>query len=61
MLLHDPFSPKNRELDAGTVEAILVKLGVLDGADPLRPLHEAIAAAGYRPRSLRFSSPGGSR
>ena len=28
----DPFSPKNQDLDAATVHAILAKLGVLDGA-----------------------------
>jgi trehalose synthase len=28
----DPFSPKNQDLDAATVQAILAKLGVLDGA-----------------------------
>jgi trehalose synthase len=33
----DPFSPKNQYLDAGTVQAILVKLGVLDGAAPAAP------------------------
>ncbi len=33
----DPFSPKNQQLDAGTVQAILVKLGVLDGATPTAP------------------------
>jgi trehalose synthase len=33
----DPFSPKNQPLDAGTVQAILVKLGVLDGAAPAVP------------------------
>jgi trehalose synthase len=30
----DPFSPKNQPLDAGTVQAILARLGVLDGAAP---------------------------
>jgi trehalose synthase len=30
----DPFSPKNQPLDAGTVQAILTRLGVLDGAAP---------------------------
>jgi trehalose synthase len=35
----DPFSPKNQDLDAATVQAILVKLGVLDedGAAPQVP------------------------
>ncbi len=33
----DPFSPKNQPLDAGTVRAILAKLGVLDGAAPKVP------------------------
>jgi trehalose synthase len=33
----DPFSPKNQELDAGTVRAILARLGVLDGAAPPVP------------------------
>ena len=33
----DPFSPKNQELDADTVRAVLVKLGVLDGAAPMAP------------------------
>jgi trehalose synthase len=33
----DPFSPKNQDLDAATVQAILVKLGVLDGAPPQVP------------------------
>jgi trehalose synthase len=33
----DPFSPKNQQLDVGTVQAILVKLGVLDGATPTAP------------------------
>ena len=33
----DPFSPKNQPLDAGAVRAILVKLGVLDGAAPAVP------------------------
>jgi trehalose synthase len=33
----DPFSPKNQQLDAGTVQAILARLGVLDGADPAMP------------------------
>jgi len=28
----DPFSPKNQDLDAATVQAILARLGVLDGA-----------------------------
>ena len=27
----DPFSPKNQQLDADTVRAILVTIGVLDG------------------------------
>jgi trehalose synthase len=30
----DPFSPKNQELDGGTVQAILARIGVLDGAAP---------------------------
>jgi len=30
----DPFSPKNQDLDAATVRAILTTLGVLDGAAP---------------------------
>jgi trehalose synthase len=30
----DPFSPKNQYLNPATVQAILVKLGVLDGAAP---------------------------
>ena len=33
----DPFSPKNQPLAADTVRAILVKLGVLDGAAPMAP------------------------
>jgi trehalose synthase len=33
----DPFSPKNQDLDAATVYAILAKLGVLDGAAPQVP------------------------
>jgi trehalose synthase len=33
----DPFSPKNQDLDAGTVQAILTRLGVLDGAAPPVP------------------------
>ena len=33
----DPFSPKNQPLSAGTVRAILVKLGVLDGVVPVVP------------------------
>ena len=33
----DPFSPKNQQLGADTVQAILVKLGVLDGAAPTVP------------------------
>jgi trehalose synthase len=33
----DPFSPKNQQLDAGAVQAILVKLGVLEGAAPTAP------------------------
>jgi trehalose synthase len=33
----DPFSPKNQHLAADTVQAILVKLGVLDGAAPAVP------------------------
>ena len=33
----DPFSPKNQDLDAATVRAILATLGVLDGAAPQAP------------------------
>ena len=33
----DPFSPKNQDLDAGTVQAILTRLGVLDGPAPTVP------------------------
>jgi len=33
----DPFSPKNQNLDAATVQAILVKLGVLDDGAPQVP------------------------
>ena len=33
----DPFSPKNQQLAAKTVQAILVKLGVLDGPAPMAP------------------------
>jgi trehalose synthase len=33
----DPFSPKNQDLDAATVRAILARLGVLDGAAPQVP------------------------
>ena len=33
----DPFSPKNQPLSADTVRAIVVKLGVLDGAAPPAP------------------------
>ena len=35
----DPFSPKNQDLDAATVQAILAKLGVLDGAAPVSYTH----------------------
>jgi trehalose synthase len=30
----DPFSPKNQDIDGGTVRAILARIGVLDGAAP---------------------------
>ena len=33
----DPFSPKNQQLEADTVRAILAKLGVLDGPAPMAP------------------------
>jgi trehalose synthase len=33
----DPISPKNQDLDAATVQAILATLGVLDGAAPQVP------------------------
>ena len=33
----DPFSPKNQDLDAGTVRAILARVGVLDGPAPAGP------------------------
>jgi trehalose synthase len=33
----DPFSPKNQDLDAGTVQAILATLGVLDSTAPAVP------------------------
>ena len=33
----DPFSPKNQQFAADTVQAILAKLGVLDGAAPMVP------------------------
>ena len=33
----DPFSPKNQDLDAATVQAILATLGVLDGTAPQVP------------------------
>ena len=33
----DPFSPKNQQLDADTVRAILARLGVLDGVAPAVP------------------------
>ena len=33
----DPFSPKNQPLSAGTVQAILAKLGVLDAPAPMEP------------------------
>jgi trehalose synthase len=33
----DPFSPKNQDLDADAVQAILATLGVLDGAAPAVP------------------------
>jgi trehalose synthase len=33
----DPFSPKNQDLDAATVRAILARIGVLDGAAPQVP------------------------
>jgi trehalose synthase len=33
----DPFSPKNQQLSADTVRAVLVRLGVLDGAAPTVP------------------------
>jgi trehalose synthase len=35
----DPFSPKNEELDAGTVAAILATIGVLSGGPPPSPGH----------------------
>jgi hypothetical protein len=31
----DPFSPKNQDLDGGTLRAIRAKIGVLDGAAPV--------------------------
>jgi trehalose synthase len=33
----DPFSPKNQQFDAATVQAILARIGVLDGAGPQVP------------------------
>src|SRR5262249_3395979 len=33
----DPFSPKNQDLDRATVQAILTRIGVLDGAPPQVP------------------------
>jgi trehalose synthase len=33
----DPFSPKNQELDSGTVHAILATIGVVDGGAPRGP------------------------
>jgi trehalose synthase len=33
----DPFSPKNQQLDAGTVRAILARIGVLDDPEPSVP------------------------
>jgi trehalose synthase len=33
----DPFSPKNQDLDSGTVRAILTTIGVLDGAAAAQP------------------------
>jgi trehalose synthase len=33
----DPFSPKNQDLDTNTVQAILARLGVLDGPAPAVP------------------------
>ena len=33
----DPFSAKNQQLDAATIEAILATIGVLDGGPPLAP------------------------
>jgi trehalose synthase len=33
----DPFSPKNQDLDRATVQGILARLGVLDGAPPQVP------------------------
>jgi trehalose synthase len=34
----DPFSPKNQYLDENTVQGILSKIGVLDGATPAEPV-----------------------
>ena len=33
----DPFSAKNQQLDAATVQAILATIGVLDGGPKRRP------------------------
>ena len=35
----DPFSAKNRVLDASTVEAILATVGLVTGGDPVDPVH----------------------
>ena len=42
----DPFSPKNQALDAGTVRAILARLGVLDG--PASPVPATVRAPRWR-------------
>ena len=53
----DPFSPKNQQLDADTVQAILAKLGVLDGAGAGRARDGSCAAtAMWAPSPGRRSS-----
>jgi hypothetical protein len=59
----DPFSPKNQPLAADTVRAILVKLGVLDGAAPAGPATfvrrdgDVGTSAGRRSSSARAARP----
>ena len=59
----DPFSPKNQQLAADTVRAILMKLGVLDGPAPMAPatfIHRDgdMARSPGRPASLARAAPG---
>ena len=54
----DPFSPKNQQLDADTVRAILARLGVLDGAAPNGArVRSCAATATWTPSPARRSSP----